>query len=126
MKEDNNLFRDLAHKVNEYLQTRLQILRLQATAVIAKVAGQIIWTIVALFFFFLIIVFGGVTAGFWLSARFESYTLGFATVAGFLIVLFLILFAFRQTFFINPVIRAIIDKTDRKINSQQQTQRHEK
>ncbi len=97
--------------VKEWFDEKLELYKLITARTTAKVAGMIIWTIVSLLVGFLVIVFIGLTAGFWLSTITGSYITGFGIVTLFLLLFLLTLAAFRKSIFINPIIRAIINRT---------------
>ncbi len=92
----------------------MEIYRLRAVLVVSRMAGSILWIIISLVLVSLLIVFGGIVTGFWLSEITGSYTKGFGITAIILLVLILLLAALRKVLFINPIIRAIIKKTGGK------------
>jgi hypothetical protein len=114
MEQKENLgsfLKDNKDLLKEYLETRYEILRLKSIAGIAKAAGALIWFFIAALLGLLILLFGGFTLGFWLSRVFENEVTGFGITALILLAVLGILAAFRQSVFINPVIRIIISKS---------------
>jgi hypothetical protein len=67
--------------VKEYLETRMEIYRLQSMRVAAKSAGLIAWIFLSLLLGFLFLLFGGMMVAFWFSELFHSYVKGFGVVA---------------------------------------------
>jgi hypothetical protein len=107
--------------VQDYLNIRVRIMKLKATQLFAKVAGNVAWLLVFLFLVFLLAIFIGLATGFWLSSLTGSYTTGFALTGLIILGLVLLLVALRKTLFINPIIRAVIrsmdeNKTDGSLN----------
>jgi hypothetical protein len=97
--------------IADYIETRIELLRLQAIKVISQSAGYLVWILVSLFLLFLILMFTGIVIGCWLSALTHSYVLGFGITTLLLVLVFIILAIFRDSFFVHPVIQAIIRKT---------------
>lgn len=100
--------------ITGWVDTKMEIYRLRAVLVVSRMAGSILWIIISLVLVSLLIVFGGIVTGFWLSEITGSYTKGFGITAIILLVLILLLAALRKVLFINPIIRAIIKKTGGK------------
>lgn len=111
MPEYDNLgafIKDNKQVVKDYFETRLELYRLQGARQAAKIAGCIVWVMLALFLGFLFIIFGGITLGYWLSSLTGSYTAGFGLTALIVLLLIGLITALRKTLFISPVIRHII------------------
>jgi hypothetical protein len=114
MTESENLgsfAKDNKNLLKDYLQTRLEIYKLQAIRMLSKTAGYFIWIIILLFLLFVFIIFGGIVTGLWLSDVTGSYVTGFGITTMLILLLTLIITAFRHVLFVNPIIRAIIRKT---------------
>jgi hypothetical protein len=97
--------------LKEYMETRMEIYRLQSLRIFSKSAGYFAWIIVSLFLAFLILLFGGVVIGFWFSGMLHSYLKGFALITGLLLLIFILLAVFRKSLFVNPVIQLVIQKS---------------
>ena len=97
--------------LKEYLETRLEIYRLQSLRIFSKSAGLFAWIIISLFLVFLFLLFGGMLLGFWFSEMFHSYVKGFGLVVLIILALFILLAIFRRALFVDPVIQAIIKKS---------------
>ncbi|MDP4149221.1 MAG: hypothetical protein Q8932_10265 [Bacteroidota bacterium] len=95
----------------EYIETRMEIYRLQSLRLFAKSAGYFAWIIVSLFLAFLILLFSGLVLGFWVSGLVHSYTLGFGLVVLLLLVIFILLAVLRRSLFVNPAIQSIIQRS---------------
>jgi hypothetical protein len=107
--------------LKQYLETRFEIFRLSSIRIIAKSAGYFVWIIISLFLFFLIILFAGITAGFWLSELMSSYVKGFGVIVIVLILLFAILAFFRKKLFVEPFMQMIIDRAIEELGEEENT-----
>jgi hypothetical protein len=94
--------------LKEYLETRLEIYRLQSLRLFAKSAGYFAWILLSLFLAFLFLFFGGMMVAFWFSNRFHSQVKGFGMVALIILVIFILIALFRRILFVEPVIQSII------------------
>jgi hypothetical protein len=97
--------------LKEYLETRLEIYRLQSLRMFARSAGLLVWLLLSLFLAFLFLLFGGMMVAFWFSNLLHSQVKGFGLVAGLILLIFILLAVFRRALFVEPVIQIIIQKT---------------
>jgi hypothetical protein len=112
-----SFIRDNKDTIKEYIETRYEIYRLKGIRTVSKTAGLLGWIIVSMFLLFLIVIFGGLTMGYWLSGLFNSLILGFGLTSLFFVLLFILLAIFRKQLFINPVITAIISQSSEEDES---------
>ncbi len=97
--------------LKEYLETRMDIYRLQSLRILSKSAGYFAWILVSLFLVFLIVVFGGFMLGYWFSSMLGSYVKGFGLMTLLLVLVFILLTLFRKALFVDPVVQSIIQKS---------------
>jgi hypothetical protein len=97
--------------LKEYLETRLEIYRLQSLRLFAKSAGLFVWVLLSLFLAFLFLLFGGMMVAFWFSSLFHSQVKGFGLVTLLILLLFILLAVFRKALFVEPVIQSVIQKS---------------
>src|SRR5215471_12409767 len=97
--------------LKEYVETRMEIYRLQSLRIFSKSAGYFVWIIISLFLAFLIVIFGGLMLGYWFSSMLGSYVKGFGLITLILVVLFVLLALFRKRLFVDPVVQSIIQKS---------------
>lgn len=97
--------------LKEYLETRMEIYRLQSLRLFAKSAGLFVWVLLSLFLAFLFLLFGGIMMGFWFSGLFHSQVKGFGLVTLLILVVFILLAVFRKALFVEPVIQSVIQKS---------------
>lgn len=105
-------FQENRKLVKEYLEIRLEIIRLKWIRAFSISAGHILWIIISLFLLFLFFIFLGMVAGFWLSGLTGSYVKGFGLTALVILAFIALLALFRKPLFINPLIRLMIKKMD--------------
>jgi len=103
--------------LKEYVETRMEIYRLQSLRIFSKSAGYFAWIIVSLFLAFLIVIFGGLMLGYWFSSMLGSYVKGFGLITLLLIVLFVLLALFRKRLFVDPVVQSIIQRSREEDNA---------
>jgi hypothetical protein len=97
--------------LKEYLETRLEIYRLQSLRLFAKSAGLFAWVLLSLFLAFLFLLFGGMMVAFWFSSLFHSQVKGFGLVTLLILLIFVLLAVFRKALFVDPVIQSVIQKS---------------
>jgi hypothetical protein len=107
-----SFFKENKPLLKEYLETRLEIFRLQAVRLISKSAGYLVWILISMFLFFLIMLFSGIVLGCWLSGLTHSYVKGFGLTTLIFVIIFVLLALFRKTLFVNPLTQNIIRKTN--------------
>ena len=114
MDEPDNLgsfFAENKTLLKEYLETRLEIYRLQSLRLFARSAGLFVWVLLSLFLAFLFLLFGGMMLGFWFSDLFHSHVKGFGLVTLLVLLVFILLTIFRRVLFVEPVIQSVIQKS---------------
>lgn len=94
--------------LQEYIETRLEIVRLQGVRAGSKAGGYLVWLLVSMFLLFLIFIFAGLVLALWLSDLTGSYIKGFGYSTLILIGIALLVALFRKPLFINPAIRTMI------------------
>jgi len=115
----NSFFKESKPLLKEYIETRLELFRLQSIRVISQSAGYLVWILISLFLLFLIMIFSGIVLGCWLSSLMNSYVLGFGATTLILVGVFILLAVFRKKLFVHPVIQAIISKTNESFEQEQ-------
>jgi hypothetical protein len=108
--EDNfsNYFNQTGKVAKEYLETRLDLIKLQAAGKLSKALGLFFSMILAFLLFFFVIVFLGMVLGFWIGEMTNSFTIGFSCSAGLFIVLLGILLLFRKPLIQGPLSNMLI------------------
>lgn len=105
--------------LKDYLETRMEIYRLQGVKASSKAIGYLIWLQVSLFLVFLVIIFLGLVLGFWLSELSGSLIVGFGLTSLILVFFGILLVIFRKSLFINPVVRKMISHLHEEDNQEE-------
>lgn len=116
----DDFIRDLKEELSSYIRLRIELFRISSYEKIAKVSASLITglliTILAMFFS----VFGSVVAGLYFSRISGSPIAGFGIVAGFYLLLLVIVLAFRKSLFekllINKMIEILFENEGRNQN----------
>lgn len=95
---------------SEYLETRIELFRLQAVKSVSKAMGLFIWLLISALLLLLLSIFACLLLSFWLADLTGSTVAGFGITTLILAVLVLLLAIFRKKLFVNPVIRKVIRK----------------
>ena len=114
MSQPDNLgsfFAENKKLLKEYLETRLEIYRLQSLRLFAKSAGYFAWILVSSFLAFVFLLFGGMMVGFWFAGIFHSNVKGFGLVTLLILLIFILITLFRKMIFVDPVIHSIIQRS---------------
>jgi protein-S-isoprenylcysteine O-methyltransferase Ste14 len=100
----------LKEHVNDYVQSTIQLAKAKATkGASSAAAGTVIGVSAFLLgLFFLIFLF--VAIGFWLGDLLDSRAAGFFCVAGFFLLLLILIFALRNKVIVPAIRNAIISK----------------
>jgi hypothetical protein len=122
MPDSENLgsfFTENKKLVKEWVDIRLEIYKLKLINIFSRSAGYFIWVVISIFLLFLLIIFLGLTTGFWLSEMTGSYTSGFGYTSLIILASILLIAALRKVLFVNPIIRNIIKKANEEAASKE-------
>jgi putative superfamily III holin-X len=99
--------------MKDYLDIRLEILRLQVVKMFSKAAGYLLWTIISLFLMLLFFIFLFLTMGLWFSQLTDSYIIGFAITTVIILVTVVVITLLRRMLFVNPIVRNTIKQMEK-------------
>ncbi|WP_436485605.1 hypothetical protein [Chitinophaga sp. ARDCPP14] len=124
--EDNfsNYFSQTGKVAREYLETRLDLIKLQAAGKLSKALGLFFSLLMAFLLFFFVIVFLGMVVGFWIGEMTNSFTIGFSCAAGLFILLFLVILLFRKQLIQRPLAKLLITELVDEITDQDEHSNH--
>lgn len=108
--EENSNIEDLFADSKEYLETRIEIAKLQAVEKSSEIAGSAVVGLLLLLFFTMVFLFGSVALAFYLSEKTGQYSTGFLTVAGIYFVIGFIVYLAKESLIKKPVSNMIINK----------------
>ena len=97
-------FKSLSGDTREYLQLRLELFKLTATEKLAMVVSSLIISVIILFLVGLIVIFLSFAFIYWFGADVGPWCGGALIVAGFDILVGILVFIFRDPLFINPLV----------------------
>jgi apolipoprotein N-acyltransferase len=97
----------LKEHVGDYVNTFTQIAKAKAVRGASTATAGIVLGVTAFFFGFFFLFFIGFGLGWWLGTVFDNMAAGFFAVAGFFLLLIVLLFAFRKKVIV-PMIQKII------------------
>lgn len=101
IKEDA---KDIINHTGDYLDTFYKLSLVKASKKASEVASGVVNSVLIFFTIFCIILFASIAAAWWLGTVFESPALGFLSVAGFYLLVVIILIMLRKKV-ISPFIR---------------------
>jgi hypothetical protein len=121
--ENDSLSSQIKHLVDEikvYVNLRVSYLRLNvAEFLIRFFSGLVLWMVVFLFLFF-VLVFGSFAFAYWFGELTGHISLGFLIIAGFYILLALLIYAFRRPLIVRPFTQMVITQMELdKLNEQE-------
>jgi len=100
----------LKDHVSEYLKTYVQLAKAKATTGASNAVSGVVIGVAAFLFTFFFLVFAFTAIGFWLGDLLESRAGGFFCVAGFFLLLVILVFALRKKVIVPLVRNTIISK----------------
>jgi len=104
LEEIGNIRKD----IQEYIEVRLDLLKLQAAEKISKIISNTAVAIILILLLSLILFFLSFAAGYFMASVLNSNVRGFLCVAGFYLLLMLIILIFRKKIIDRPVIKSVI------------------
>jgi len=104
LEELGNIKKD----IREYIGIRFDLLKLQTAESISKIVSGAAIGVILILFLSLILFFLSFAAGYFLANLLNSNELGFLCVAGFYLLLLLIILIFRKKIIDRPVIRSVV------------------
>lgn len=102
--------------LQEYFELKIELFNLKFIRKSSSIGALIIWLLILAFCILIILIFAGITLGFYLSSLCNSYVQGFAATTGIFVFITMLLILVRKYLFINPIIRIMV---------REQTKEHE-
>ncbi len=106
--KDEDVLGKAYDEVREYVNLRLELLKIETAEKSAKVTAYMISSLILLFTGFFCLLFVSLVIGIYLSDYWGSYFTGFGLVGGFYVLMFLLILLFKKILIHRPVINAII------------------
>lgn len=116
-KEPNeHFFAETEAMIESYIKDRLLLIRIDAAEKGARLAASFVVALVLGLLFFFILLFVSIMAGYYFSDLTGSQFYGFGIIAGWYVLLFLVLLLVRRKYLyprmINFIIRTIFDQNN--------------
>jgi len=115
MEENNTLssqFKKLFDQIKLYLDLRIGLLKLNVAEYLIKFFSTLVmWMVVFLFLFF-VLVFGSFAFAYWFGNIIGEMWLGFIIIAGFYLVLALIIYWMRKSLIVKPFTNLILSQME--------------
>lgn len=99
---------ELTKNLKIYLQTNLELYKLEATERVSVYGSNVISILIIGFSVFLLVLFFSITAGFFIARYFNNNYMGFLIVTGFYFLLTLVLLIIRRKHIEKPIRDKII------------------
>jgi len=113
MDTSNTTVEDLFYKVKDYVNTRIELLKLKSVNKVSSILSKAITTVISLVLVFMVFLFLSAGLALYLGEVLGHYYYGFFIVGGFYIIIGLILIMARKAIFKRPfanwLIRTLID-----------------
>jgi hypothetical protein len=114
MKDTFEKVEGLADHVKEYINTRVELTKLRIAEKVSLVIGDLIAIAIVILLFLLMVIFGSIAGAWALSDWLGKPYAGFLIVAGFYLLLGIIVWIARGRFIRFPVMNAIIKLLHKK------------
>jgi hypothetical protein len=101
-------FAETEELIERYIKDRLLLIRIDATEKGAKLAAHFVTGMVLGLLFFFILLFVSIMAGYYFSELTGSQFYGFGIIAGFYVLIFVILLAIRKRYIFPYIINLVI------------------
>lgn len=110
MEDNATFFGTLLEKVENYAKTTIDLVKLKAIDKLSVIASNVVFGVIMalLVFFFLLIL--NLALAFWVGDLLGKTYLGFFAVAGFYVLLIVIILLFKKQFIKTPVTNTMISK----------------
>jgi len=108
MEEHATMFESLVDRAETYAKTNIDLLKLKATDKVSDTVSSVVVNVIYVFLALLIFPMLNFGAAIWISEEIGVSYSGFFIVAGFYILVFILVFAFRKKLIGDPVKNAII------------------
>ena len=114
MDTTEDFFSDTKKKLDDYIQQRILLVKLQAVEKASKLAASLMTSLIMCVLVFFIVFFLSMMAGYFFASVTGNEYVGFGIVAGFYLVLFFVLIKLQkkaiQKIFTNKMIRILFDQ----------------
>jgi hypothetical protein len=122
MSTQENFFSESKEKIEEYVQDRLLLLKLEGVEKGSKLIASMFTILLIALFSFFILLFLSIMAGYLFGGMIHHLFWGFGIVAGIYIILLVFIIVFRKSFIhkrlINIIINIVFEKSPEEIKEE--------
>jgi len=104
----NDFYQDNKKLVNEYVDTRIKILKLTSIRILSKTISLLLLIFIVSFMMLFFLLFLVIAFSWFMSTLLGSATLGFLCGASVFLLIIFISIIFRKPLFVNPFIRLFL------------------
>lgn len=108
MEDEKSHLTQLATHAEEYLKTRQELTQLVITEKIVMMGSSMTSSLIIVMLFIVVFFFASIGLALFISSYFDENYLGFAIVAGFFLILALVLLMMRDRWLKRPMMNIII------------------
>jgi hypothetical protein len=111
MSSNENLhdfYKENRKLITEYLETRVEIIRLKAIGTLARTLSMLILVTLISFMVLFFLLFLVISFSWYISSKTGSASIGFLSGGGIFLLIMFICIIFRKPLFLNPLIRLFI------------------
>ena len=120
MNEKSPVISELRQLITEYFDARLKLIKLEAFEKTAKVTAVLFSSLVVALLGFFLLFFLSTSLGFYLGKVFDSMALGFISVTGLYLILFVLVLLMKKDLLENLLIERIIGELTKKEEDDEQ------
>ena len=103
-------FNQLFDNVGDYIETRIDLLKLSSTKKVSDLTSDIAVSLVLAFVFLIFLLLLNIGIGWWLGEKLGKIHYGFFALSGFYLLVGIIFFFLKDSFIKRPVANAVIRK----------------
>ena len=120
MSEQPNTYNELKQLIADYVEARIELIKLDVFEKVAKVTAALFSSVVVALLGFFLLFFLSMSAGFYLARLFDNEAIGFLIVTGFYLLLFAIVISRKKDFMEKYFIDRVIGELTRKEEEDEQ------
>ncbi len=110
MEENTTFFGVLLERIESYSKTTIDLIKLKAVDKLAKIVSNVVYGVLLSLFSFFFLIILNLALAFWLGDLLGKVYLGFLIVAGFYVLLIIILVLFKKQIIKSPITNTIVTK----------------
>lgn len=110
MEKETNSIEDLLQKTGDFLETRVELMKLQAVDKATGIGSSLVSSIILIIVVSLMLITLNIGIAVWLGNLLGEVYYGFFAVSGFYLLIAVLLYLFRHTWLMKPMQDILIKK----------------